>query len=57
MFKDPIVDEVRSVRQKHAAQFKFDLKKIAEDLNKNQERSKRKVVSYPPKTPKLKKSA
>ena len=32
MFKDPIVEEVRAVRQKHAAQFDFDLKKIAQDL-------------------------
>ena len=57
MFKDPIVEEIRSARQKHAAKFKFDLKKIAEDLNEKQERSKRKVVSYPPKMPKLKETA
>jgi hypothetical protein len=50
MFEDPIVEEVRAARQKHAAQFDFDLKKIAEDLKKKQEQSKRKVVSYPPKS-------
>lgn len=49
MFKDPIVEEVRAVRQKHAAQFEFDLKKIAQDLKKKQEQSKRRIVSYPPK--------
>jgi len=57
MFQDPIVEEVRSARQKHASHLKFDLKKIAEDLNKKQEQSKRKVVSYPPKSSKIKKSA
>ena len=29
MFEDPIVDEVREARIKHAAKFNFDLKKIA----------------------------
>ena len=57
MFQDPIVDEVRSVRQKHATRFKFDQKKIAEDLNKKQAQSKRRVVSYPHKPPKNRKSA
>lgn len=49
MFKDPIVEEVRAARQKHAALFNFDLKKIAQDLKKKQAQSKRRIVSYPPK--------
>ena len=57
MFKDPIVEEVRVARQKHAARFNYDLRKIAEDLNKKQEQSKRKTVSYTPKPARLKKSA
>jgi len=36
---------------------KYDLKKIAEDLNKKQLQSNREVVSYPSKKPKVKKSA
>ncbi len=52
MFKDPIVDEVREARIKHAAQFNFDLKKIAQDLKEKQ--SKRKTVSYSPKLPSIK---
>ena len=57
MFKDPIVEEVRNARQKHAADFNYDLKKIAEDLNRKQEQSKRKTISYPPKPASVKKSA
>ena len=57
MFEDPIVEEVRAVRQKHAARFHYDLKRIARDLNRKQEQSKRKVVSYPPKPAKVKKTA
>jgi hypothetical protein len=49
MFKDPIFEEVRAARQKHAAQIDFDLRKIAQDLNKKQESSNRKIVSYSPK--------
>jgi len=54
MFKDPIVEEVRVVRQKYAAKFNFDLKKIAQDLKKKQEQSNRKVVTYTPKPVKVK---
>lgn len=57
MFKDPIVEEVRTIRQKHAARFNYDIKKIAEDLNKKQKQAGRKIVSYPPKPVTLKKIA
>ena len=49
MFKDPIVEKIRAIRQQHAARFGYDLKKIAEDLRKKQERSGRKAVSFPSK--------
>lgn len=49
MFKDPIVEEVRTARQKHAARFNYDLSKIAEDLRAKEQQSGRKVVSFPPK--------
>ena len=35
--KDPILDEVRAVREAYAAQFDFDLKAIYKDLKKKQE--------------------
>jgi hypothetical protein len=57
MFKDPIVEEVRAARQKHAARFGFDLKKIAEDLKEKQAQSNRKVVDYSPKPVKTKEPA
>jgi len=49
MFKDPIVEEVRAARQKHAAQFKYDLRKISEDLRMKEQQAGRKIVSFPPK--------
>ena len=54
MFKDPIVEEVRAERQRHAARFGYDLKRIVEDLRKSQAESGRRVVSYPPKPPRKK---
>jgi hypothetical protein len=32
MWKDPIVEEVRKIREKHAAKFKYDLDAICRDL-------------------------
>jgi len=32
MWNDPIVEEVRRVREEYAARFGFDLKRIVEDL-------------------------
>lgn len=51
MWKDPIVEEVRRVRQAHAAKFNHDLDAIWRDLREQQEKSGRKVVSFPPKRP------
>ena len=49
MFTDPIVEEVRNARQRHAKRFNYDLKKIAEDLKEREKRSERRIVSFPPK--------
>ena len=49
MFTDPIVEEVRNARQRHAKRFNYDLKKIAEDLKEREKRSDRRIVSFPPK--------
>jgi hypothetical protein len=51
MWNDPIVEEVRAVRNAHAEKFNYDLKAIAADLKKQQKKSKRQVVSLPSKTP------
>lgn len=36
--KDPIVEEVREARRKHAERFNFDLDAICEDLKKIEQR-------------------
>ncbi len=51
MFCDEIVEEVREIRQKHAARFNYDLHKIVEDLNKKQQQYGRKTISFSPKPP------
>ena len=49
MIKDPFVEEVRKVREAHAAKFNYDLRAIYEDLKKQEKKNKRKFVSLPPK--------
>lgn len=44
--KDPIIAEVRAVREKLAARFNFDVKAICENARKNQKKSGHKVVSF-----------
>jgi hypothetical protein len=51
MWKDPIVEEVRKIRERHAAKFKYDLDAICRDLKEQERKSGRKVVSLPAKKP------
>ena len=51
MWNDPIVEEVRKVRNDHAKKFNYDLQAIAADLKKQQKASKRKFVTLRPKRP------
>jgi hypothetical protein len=44
---DPIVAEVRAVRDKHAAQFGYDIKEIFNNIRAQQKSSGRKYVRYP----------
>ncbi len=48
MIDDPIVAEVRRIREEHAAKFGYDLKAIYEDLKRRQAASGRKYVNFPP---------
>ena len=50
MWKDPIVEEVRKIREKHAAKFKYDLDAICRDL-KEQERKSGRLISLAAKKP------
>ena len=51
MWNDPIVEEVRKVRNEHAKKFNYDLGAIVADLKKQQKGSKRKFITLPPKKP------
>ena len=43
---DPIVDEVRAVRDAHAARFNYDLEAIFRDIQEQQQKSGLTFVSY-----------
>jgi hypothetical protein len=45
---DPIVDEVRRVRDAHAARFNYDLDAIFRDIKEREKTSGRKFVSFTP---------
>ena len=46
MIRDPIVDEVRAIREQLAARFDFDIRKIVKDAQKRQASSQARVVSF-----------
>ncbi len=45
---DPIEDEVRRVRDAHAAMFNYNLDAIFQDIKEQEKKSGLKFVSYPP---------
>jgi hypothetical protein len=49
MYKDPIVAEVRRVREAHAARFEYDLKAIYQDLKERERKDQLATVSLPAK--------
>jgi len=46
---DPIVEEVREARRKHAERFNLDLHAICEDLKKKEKNSGHRIISLPAK--------
>ena len=44
---DPVIAEVRAVREQHAARFDYDVRAIFRDIRARQEASGRKYVRYP----------
>ena len=46
MWEDPIVEELHTIREAHAARFGFDLRAIVKDLRREQQEGNRKVVSF-----------
>jgi hypothetical protein len=49
MWKDPVVEEVRAIRDAYAARFNYDIEAMCRDLREEEARSGREVVSLPPK--------
>ena len=49
MQNDPIVEEIRNIREAHTAKFNFNLKDICADLKKKEKESGHPVVSLPAK--------
>ena len=47
MRSDPIVDEVRRVRDEHAARFNYELNAIFDDLKAQERHSEARFVKYP----------
>ena len=47
--KDPIVEEVRAARNKHALRFNFNLHEICVDLKKKEKDCGHPIKSLPPK--------
>jgi len=46
--KDPIVEEVRRARERHAAKMRYDLDAICRDLREEERQGRRRLVSFPP---------
>ncbi len=51
MLKDPIVEEIRRVRDEYAKSFDYDLHAICEDLRKSQKSCGHKIVRREPRKP------
>ena len=50
---DPIIAEVRAIRDEYAARFDYDVGKIFRDLQDRQNASGRKYVCYPSRRPSI----
>ena len=48
MWRDPVVEEVRAIRDAYSKRFDYDLRAIAEDLRKKEKLSDRKLVDPGP---------
>ncbi|MEX1231143.1 MAG: hypothetical protein WEB58_12935 [Planctomycetaceae bacterium] len=46
MLRDPIVEEVRAIREQLAAECNFDIRKIIDDAQRRQKASKSRIVSF-----------
>jgi hypothetical protein len=51
MVPDPIVEQIKRIREEYAARFNYDLEAIARDVRSRQEDDNRQVVRRPPRRP------
>ena len=51
MWKDPIVEEVRKIREAHAVRHGYDLRAIFEELKREEAESSRAFVRLEPRRP------
>jgi hypothetical protein len=49
MLKDPVVEEVRAIRDEYARRFDYDIEAICRDLRAQEASGEHEVVSLPPK--------
>ena len=54
MVSDPIVEEIRRIRDEHARRFNYDLRAIVADLREQEQKHPERLVSLPPKPPRRK---
>jgi hypothetical protein len=57
MFDDPIIEEVRRVRQEYAKRHNYDLRAIAADLRKQEQEHPERLVSFPARAARITKNA
>ena len=57
MWKDPIVEETRKLREQYASKFNHDIDAIYENIQLRQSQSTKKPVSFPARKPQKARSA
>ena len=54
---DPIIEDVRRARREYAQRFHYDLHALAADLRKREQQHPERLVSFPPKPVRVRKTA
>ncbi len=57
MRDDPLVEEVRRIREEYAKQFDYDLRAMAADLRNREQEHQDRLVTFPPKPARQRDSA
>jgi hypothetical protein len=48
LWRDPIVEEIRRIREEHAARFNYDIDAIAADIKRQEQENADRLVTFPP---------